>query len=111
MMRFPVPREWRPWAYARIMERFGENPNTDGASYTIGTEWGGVQQGQRMSPWRRRQHLLWANFLKDDGTPLHDIPTMFDRMSDKWIGRFPYLFLGGCLVVIVATTVIALHFV
>ena len=117
-MRFPVPREWRPWAYAKIMERFGESPNMEGAPFTYGTDWGGVRSARHVSPWTRKQWLLQANNLKSDGTPLEgtpspwrDMPSMLNRMSDSWLGLLPFLFLGGCVVVVVVTMVLALHFV
>ena len=117
-MRFPVPRQWRRWAYAKIMERYGDHPSMEGTQLTYGTEWGGVRSAHRVSPWTRRQWLLWANNLKTDGTPLkvtpspwRDVSSMLDRMSDKWLGLLPFLFLGGCVVVVVVTTVVALHFV
>jgi hypothetical protein len=110
-MRFPVPRQWRPWAYAKIIERYGDDPTMEGAPFTYPAQGSEIRMARRRSPWQRRQGLLWANKLKSDGTPLEDRKDMFDRMSDEWIGLFPFLFLGGCLLVVVVTTVVALHFV
>jgi hypothetical protein len=93
------------------MERYGDDPSMEGAPFTYLAQWGEVRGARRKSPWQRKQSRLWANKLKSDGTPLEDRRDMFDRMSDKWIGLFSFLFLGGCLLVVVVTTVVALHFV